>query len=137
MRQLAESRQRLLDIHELRAEGTRAMHSAVAREVAEAIQDVQTRQQALMQRQEALLKLCRQLLVEQQPLEGSPGCGNGSASAAATHATGASAAAGGAHSWHSSGLSGNWESAKQEHESGGQQQRHAEMRPWQPAHDPP
>ncbi|EFN59607.1 hypothetical protein CHLNCDRAFT_133024 [Chlorella variabilis] len=44
VRQLAESRQRLVDIHEVRAEGARQMHSAVARQVAEAIHDVERQQ---------------------------------------------------------------------------------------------
>lgn len=129
MRQLAESRQRLVDIHEVRAEGARQMHSAVARQVAEAIHDVEVRQQALMRRQDALLQLCRQLLSEPPPPGPGPGgCSSNVSAASASATTAAPAAAVGARHWHSS--SSEPGATKQQHETGGQQQRqwHAQSR---------
>lgn len=74
MRQLAESRQRLIDMHEARAEGKRRLHCSMARQVSQAIADLERQQQALMQRQDALLLLCQQLLQQRH----TPACGHGS-----------------------------------------------------------
>lgn len=81
MRQLAESRQRLLDLRAVREQEVRQLHSIMARQVVEAIGEVEKRQLALMQRQDTLLALCSQLLQERQALRQGPGPGGGCAGA--------------------------------------------------------
>jgi len=49
----------------MRAEQARQLQSVIARQVLEAIEAVERRQQVLMDRQESLLRLCHQLLLEQ------------------------------------------------------------------------
>lgn len=62
MRQLADGRRHLTDMREARAEVKRQLHCSMARQVSQAIADLGLKQQQLMQRQDALLMLCQQLL---------------------------------------------------------------------------
>ncbi|KAL4447535.1 hypothetical protein ABPG75_004754 [Micractinium tetrahymenae] len=101
VRQLGESRQRMLDLQAMRAEQARQMHGAVARQVLEALALVEERQQALMARQADLLQLCQQLLQQRDGEGGEIGaaaCGGGDAGSGSGHSSGSAEGGGGASS---------------------------------------